>query len=123
MKFEEQPEGLLRIEYADAADLEVVCQQPIVARLEEQRGPVVLIFLVGARVRSVPMEVPTFWLGITARPELRITGMAIVTLSAGVRVAAGGFALANVARRVATSVRTFATAAEAEAWARELLAL
>lgn len=121
MRFEERAGGLLTVEYGEADHLKVEYQQPVLARLEEQRGPVVLIFLVGAAVRSVPMEVPTFWLGVTARRELKIAGMAIVTQSAAVRVAARGFALANVARGLATSVETFGGAAEAEAWGLALL--
>lgn len=102
-------QGILNVHYAEAADLAVALQQPLIARLEEKRGRVVVVFEVGEQVRSVPMDVPTFWLGVTSRLDLQITGIGIVTRSAAVRVASRGFALANVARRIAISVETFMT--------------
>ena len=121
MNFEELQAGLLCVRYAEVDDLKVDQQRHLLARLEERRGPVVIIFEVGEAVRSVPMEVPTFWLGVTGRLELRLAGMAIVTRSAGVRVAARGFALANVARRVPTAVQTFDKLEDASAWGQSLL--
>jgi hypothetical protein len=48
--------------------------------------------------------------------------MGIVTQAAAVRVAARGFALANVARRVATEVQSFGELSLALTWGRALLA-
>ena len=90
-------------------------------RLELKLGQTVLIFEVADEVRSVPIAVPTFWLGITGRPELGIAGVGIVTRAIAVRAAAKGFALANIARRVNTTVRTFEAIDEACAWGAELL--
>ena len=110
--------GLICVEYLTPADLEVKAQTALLARLEEKRGRVVIVFDVGSAVRSVPMDVPTWWLGVTARRELKLVGMAIVTDSSAVRVAAQGFSLANLARRIPTKVRTFKNLPAAETWAR-----
>ena len=120
MSFEEVEPGLLVVTYRVVDDLAVTRQAPLLARLEEKRGRVVVVFDVGPAVRSVPLDVPNFWLGVTSRPELQLTGMAIVTSSIGVRVAARGFGLANVARRISTSVETFAHLEAALAWGRTL---
>ncbi|MDP1822521.1 MAG: hypothetical protein Q8L48_04745 [Archangium sp.] len=122
MKFEERPAGLLRVSYAVADDLKKELQAPVLARLEEKRGKVVLIFDVADAVRSVPMDVPNFWLGVTARQELQLVGMGIVTRSIAVRVAARGFSLANTARGVPTTVETFTDLDAAASWAMALLA-
>jgi hypothetical protein len=121
VSFDEVQPGLVVVTYRLAEDLAVSAQATLLARLQEKRGPVVLVFDVGAAVRSVPMDVPNFWLGVTARPELRLTGMAIVTKSIGVRVAAKGFALANTARSISTRVDTFAELEQALTWSRALL--
>lgn len=115
--------GLLLVTYEVAEDLAVTQQAPLVARLAEKRGPVVLLFDVADTVRSVPIDVPTFWLGTTAQKDLRLIGMGIITRAMSVRVAARGFALANVARGLDTQVDTFQDVESATAWARGLLAM
>lgn len=117
---EPQP-GLICVEYRTPEDLQVSAQGALLARLEAKRGRVVIVFDVGPAVRSVPMDVPTFWLGVTARPELQLVGMAIVTDSSAVRVAAQGFALANLARRIPTKVSTFKNVPAAETWGLSVL--
>lgn len=121
MAFVEPEPGVLVVTYRQADEMKAELQADVLARLE-QRRPTVLVFEVGAGVRSVPIDVPTFWLGVTGRADLQLRAMAIVTKSAAVRVAAGGFALANTARRVAMEVKTFETMDDARAWARAKLA-
>jgi hypothetical protein len=121
MSFEELQPGLIVVRYQEQEDLMVARQSSLLARLEAVAGPVAVIFEVPSSIRMVPLEVPTFWLGVTARADLQIQAMAIVTSSAGVRVAAGGFALANVARGVRTEVKTFSSVESASEWACELL--
>lgn len=107
----------------DTADqLAPANQAEILRRLEERRGPVVLTFEVTAAVAAVPLDVPTFWLGVTGRSELQIRAMAIVTRAVLVRVAARGFSLANIARGAAVEVRTFEEVPAALSWCREHLA-
>jgi hypothetical protein len=113
--------GLICVEYRTPDDLKVSAQDVLLARLEKKRGRVVIVFDVGSAVRAVPMEVPTWWLGVTARRELKLVGMAIVTNSSAVRVATQGFALANLARRIPLKVTTFKNVPAAEAWGLELL--
>jgi hypothetical protein len=117
---ETQP-GLICVEYLTPGDLKVSAQDALIKRLEEKRGRVVIVFDVGPAVRSVPMDVPTFWLGVTARRDLQLVGMAIVTSSSAVRVATQGFALANLARRIPIKVSTFKNVPAAEAWAVQIL--
>ncbi|MFO0596149.1 MAG: hypothetical protein U0228_12615 [Myxococcaceae bacterium] len=76
-----------------------------------------IVFVVGEGVRSVAMEVPTFWLGVTGRRELELRAIAIVTRNAAVRVAARGFALANKVRGLGTVVETFDDRDAGIAWA------
>ncbi|MFZ5444766.1 MAG: hypothetical protein ACOZQL_32535 [Myxococcota bacterium] len=122
MPFEERSPGLLLITYAAGEELAAARQSALVARLEEARGPVALVFDVQPTVREVPIDVPTFWLGVTARPELQIRAMAIASRVTLVRVAARGFALANVARGLDLAVDTFSELEPALAWAAERLA-
>ncbi len=122
MPFTENTPGLLVVTYQEGADLAVDRQADLIARLEQQHGGAVLLFHVGPDVRSIPLDVPTFWLGITGRPELRIRGVVIVTQSMAVRVAARGFALANTARGVDMRVETFKQLSEALEWATHALA-
>lgn len=77
------------------------------------------MFHVDAAVRSVPVHVPTFWLGVTSR--LRVAAIAIVTESMVVRAAARGFGVANRLRNLATAVEVFTTVAEATAWVERAL--
>ncbi len=121
MSFEESQPGLIIVRYQVQADLEVERQGALLSRLEAVAGPVVVIFEVSPAIRMVPMDVPNFWLGVTGRAELLIKGMAIVTSSAAVRVAAGGFSLANLARGIGTEVKTVGSVEAATEWARELL--
>lgn len=116
--FEEIHPGVLLVTYADAAALAVEAQKPLLARLEEKRGPVSIVFHVHDSVRSVPMAVPTFWLAVTAREELQLRAFAIVTSHAAVRVAASGFGIANKVRGVQLPVSTFSSVAPAVEWAR-----
>ena len=122
MAFEEVSPGVLVVRYETTDQLAPESQSQILRRLEERRGPVVLAFDVTAGVSAVPLEVPTFWLGVTGRSELQIRAMAIVTRAVLVRVAARGFSLANLARGAAVEVRTFEELAPAVAWCREHLA-
>ena len=122
MPFVENTLGLLVVTYREGADLAVDRQVDVVARLEQQRGDTVLLFDVGPHVRSVSIDVPTFWLGVTGRRELRIKSVVIVTQSMAVRVAARGFALANTARGVDMRVETFKQLSEALEWATHALA-
>lgn len=117
---EPQP-GLICVEYLTPDDLKVAAQAALIKRLEEKRGRVVIVFDVGPAVRSVPLDVPTFWLGVTARRDLQLVGMAIVTGSSAVRVATQGFSLANLARRIPIKVSTFKNVPAAEAWGQEVL--
>ncbi len=121
VRMREPHPGLICVEYITPDDLKVSSQAALIQRLEEKKGRVVIVFDVGAAVRSVPMDVPAFWLGVTARRELQLVGMAIVTSSSAVRVATQGFALANLARRIAIKVSTFKNVPAAEAWGVEIL--
>lgn len=119
MPFSEPEPGLLLVTYSSGEELAVGSQGPLIARLEEQRGPVVLVFDVQPGVRAVPIDVPTFWLGVTARRELQLSAMAIVSRVTLVRVAARGFALANIARGLDLAVDTFPDLEPALEWARQ----
>lgn len=119
MPFSEPEPGLLLVTYRSGEELAVGSQGPLIARLEERRGPVVLVFDVQPAVRAVPIDVPTFWLGVTARRELQLRAMAIVSRVTLVRVAARGFALANVARGLDLAVDTFPDLEPALEWVRQ----
>lgn len=121
MAFEEVSPGVLVVRYERGDQLAPESQAALLRRLEECRGPVALAFEVQSGVSSVPVDVPTFWLGVTGRAELQIRAMAIVTRAVLVRVAARGFSLASIARGVALEVRTFEELAPARAWCAEHL--
>jgi hypothetical protein len=91
-------------------------QQPLVEALERalRRGNAGIIFDVDAKVRSVDVKVPTFWLSITSR--MPISAMAIVTTATLVRVAGRGFGVANRLRGLPTQVEVFPTLSEALTW-------
>lgn len=119
--FEEPVSRVLLVRYAEAKDLDVARQAPVVARLEAEPAKVALLFDVGAAVRSVAIEVPTFWLGTTGRLAPKLAGLGIIASSAGVRVAARGFMLANRVRGSGFPVELFDDVASALDWARALV--
>ncbi len=122
MRFEEVHPGALVVHYTSAETMAPEHQRALLARLEVASGPVALIFKVDSGVAGVPVAVPTFWLGVTGRRELQIRAVAIVTNAMLVRVAARGFALANVARGAAIAVETFDSVDTAVAWSQAQLA-
>lgn len=111
MKFEERRPGLFVVTYRAGADLAPELQAPLVDALKPGAS---VVFDVGAEVNTVDLAVPTFWLGVTSR--VRLERVAIVTTRTMVRVAASGFSLANVARRLPTKVSVFESLREAITW-------
>ncbi len=115
-QFSEPRPGLFVLSVLSQTDLLPEHQGPLLKAVELalEHGRASIVFQVDAGVRSVPMNVPTFWLGVTSR--LRLAGIAIVTESTVVRLAARGFGAANRLRGIATPVEVFATVAEALTW-------
>jgi hypothetical protein len=121
--FREVDPGLFRVHYATGAELSPEQQQPLIAAIEaaSKNGPTAITFVVDAGIRSVEIAVPTFWLGVTARTELQLCAMAIVTRSIAVRTAAKGFDIANKVRRVPIEVSTFEEEVDALRWVGQVL--
>lgn len=117
--------GLFVVSYGAAEELRPSNQAELVRAIESVPAPrpVGIVFVVGAGVRTVEMDVPTFWLTQTGRRELRMRAIAIVTSSRAVAVAARGFALANRVRGLDLAVESFATEADATGWVRRKLTL
>ena len=108
--------GLFAVRYEVNDDLLPERQEPLVSALREsvlQRKTGIVVVL-SPDIAGVDSSVPAFWLKVTA--TLTLAGMAIVTPSAGVRVAASGFRLANVVRGVKLPVETFDDEAAGRAW-------
>jgi hypothetical protein len=122
-EFREVDPGLFRVHYRTGADLNPELQQPLVAAVEaaSKNGPTAITFVLEAAIRSVELSVPTFWLGVTSRAELRLCAMAIVTTSAAVRTAAKGFDIANKVRRIPLEVATFEAEPNALRWVGEVM--
>lgn len=114
----EKAPRVFRVHYRISDDLEPARQANLVSALElaASRGPTGLVFVLEPGIRTVDVRVPTFWLGVTARPELALRAMAIVSKSIGVVTAAKGFAIANTLRRLDLEVRTFDTEGPALDW-------
>ena len=115
--------GVFRVHYRTSSDLDAALQADLVRAVERSAagGHTAIIFVLEPGIRTVDIAVPTYWLGVTARPELKLAAMAIVTRSMGVRTAAKGFALANTVRRLALEVRTFEEEGAALDWARGVI--
>lgn len=121
-----QPEpGLFVVQYKVPEDLNPGLQELLVAAIVAAHNsdgkPTSVVFNIDTAIRGIDMGVPTYWLGVTGRTDTGLLAMAIVTTSAAVRVAAGGFALANTVRGLALEVRTFPTQSVAVDWAKERL--
>jgi len=115
--------GLFLVRYDASEDLQPAKQADLVKALEAVPVPlpVAIVFALGPGVRGVDMDVPTFWLSVTGRRELRLRAMGIVTDSIAVKVAVQGFALANGIRGQEIAVKSFHDAELALEWAREEL--
>ncbi len=118
--FTEAAPGLFIVTYRAPEELEPEAQAALVSALERASltAPPTILFDVGPGVARVSMTVPTFWLGVTDRLSFR--GLAVVTKSTLVRMAANGFRLATVARGKTMRVAVFETLDEAKAWAAQL---
>jgi len=84
-------------------------------------GPIGLVFDVSCNVYRVPLAVPTLWIEVAMRPELRLRAMVIVTDSLGVRMAARGFALSNKIRRTLLDVEVTHDLEFGKGWARRAM--
>jgi hypothetical protein len=117
--------GLFLVTYRAADHLSPAKNQPLVTRMKDwasaQQRRAAVIFDVGPQIGWVDLNVPSFWLGVTGAADCPIFAMGIVTRAAGVRVAATGFALANLVRKIDLTVEVFNDTAGALAWARAKL--
>ncbi len=111
--------GVFVVRYHAPEDLDPKNQGPVVARLEEASatGPTAVVFVVYPAIHEVDMRVPMFWLDATKGNRLRLAALAVVSQSAGVRLAAAGFGASNVVRGARFRVRGFDAEREAIAWA------
>ncbi len=114
--FDERAVGLFVMRYGDVSELLPEHQTALVDELVASSAarPTGVAFVLADGITWVDPSVPKFWLEVTGR--VRLAGMAIVTASAGVRVAASGFRLANVVRGVKLQVATFDGEEAAVAW-------
>lgn len=120
VRFAETSPGLIEVQYPRGDDMDPALQGPLLAAVEAMaaRGPVAILFRVSDALPKVKLEVPTFWLGVVGRSELRLLSMAIVSRSSGVKFAAKGFKLSNKIRGIPLEVETFDEEEPARAWAR-----
>lgn len=119
MPYLQSPPGLFLVTYRTAEELLPEAQAKLVAELEQAcaAGPTIILFDVQPGVTRVDGSVPTFWLGVTERLKLR--GLAVVTKSTLVRMAANAFRLATVARGKTMRVAVFDDVEKAKTWAAE----
>ncbi len=118
-----QPQpGLFIIRYDTVENLAPARQRPLIdaVRKAVARVPVGLVFVLDAKVRAVPMEVPTFWLGVTR--ELPLAAMAVVSRSLAVRMATTAFSISNTFQRSAMATESFLDEEVALQWIRARLA-
>lgn len=115
--------GVFTVRYASAEDLSPESQKALEAALREASlsKPVGVVFVVGSTVRVVDPTVPSYWLGITGDPLIKIAAMAIVTSNAGVSIATRGFSVANTLRDRPVKVKPFPEEAQAQAWVASVL--
>jgi hypothetical protein len=116
--FEQPSPGFFVIRYQSGDDLAPNAQRALLTALEEasREHELRLLFLVGGSILSVDRSVPSWWLGVTARSELRIRKMAIASPSLAVRAAALGFGITNRIRQVKIDVEAFKDEGEARVW-------
>lgn len=120
--YAEEPTGTFVVRYEQPGDLLPSLQTELVDALRAScaRRKTGVIFLLDDQVTWVDTSVPNYWLQVTA--TLGLSGMAIVTRSAAVRVAATGFRLANIVRGVKLPVQSFEEEAPARTWMESALA-
>ncbi|MGC4115703.1 MAG: hypothetical protein QM765_14095 [Myxococcales bacterium] len=121
--FSELEPGLFLVMYEDPANMNPNRQGALVAALEKAalRGRTGLCFRVSDTIPRVRLEVPSFWLGITARADLNLCAMAIASRSVGVQMAAKGFGFSNRLRRIPIEVQTFDDVQQARGWVHQKL--
>ena len=114
---------VFRVHYRMSSDLQADHQAGLVdaVRSAAARGPTAIVFVLEPGIRTVDVSIPTYWLGVTGREELKLRAMGVVSTSIGVVTAAKGFAIANVIRRIELEVRTFPIEAPALEWAKSVV--
>lgn len=115
--------GLFVMSYVAGDDLLPEKQHALVAAIGEAAatGQTVIVFDVGPGVRTVNAHVPGYWMEVTARTELRLAGLAVVTNAIAVTAAARGFKVVSIFRTVKLAVEIFDTQPAAVAWANRVL--
>ncbi len=116
--------GVFRVHYETGGDLAPELQTPLLHAIEAVAvtgARSVIAFVLEPGIRTVDVSVPTWWLGVTSRRELRLAAFAIISRSVGVKAAAKGFAIANMVRGLPIKVCTFEDEAEGLTWARGMI--
>lgn len=116
--FSQRQDRFFEVRYSSAQDMDPANQAPLIAAIEQAgaTGPVGILFQVSDSLFKVGLDVPAFWLGVVARPELQMSAMAIVSRSLGVQFAAKGFRFSNKLRGIPLEVETFDDLEPARAW-------
>jgi hypothetical protein len=119
----ENKAGIFTVRYGSPEDLSPQRQQALESALREASllRPVGVVFVVGQSVKMVDPSVPSYWLGVTGDPLIKIAAMAIVTSNAGVSIATRGFAVANTLKDRPLKVKPFPDEAAAQAWVAAVL--
>jgi len=110
--------GVFVVHYKTADDLDPDRQGALVQQVRTlgAASPVVIIFVLDPSVWKIDPKIPSFWLGVTGDKGIKLRGMAIVSASMAVRVAASGFGVTNTLRDVSVAVKAFTEAKDAIAW-------
>jgi hypothetical protein len=121
--FETPTPGMFVVRYEAPGDMEPALQHPLVdaIRAASRIRPVVIVFVVGERIRSVDFAVPGYWIKVLADPAVNVGAMVMVTRSLAVEIAAKSFGAATRFRQHPLEIRVFDEEKAAIAWVKQFM--
>lgn len=119
----ENRSGVFTVQYRSPEDLSPENQRGLEAALRAAslERPVGIVFVVDPAVKVIDPAVPSYWLGITGDPLVKIAAMAIVTPNPGVSIATRGFSVQNTLKDRVVQVKPFPDEPSAQAWVASVL--
>jgi hypothetical protein len=121
--FETPTPGMFLVRYRGPSDMEPALQPPLVdaIRAASRIRPVVIVFVIDEKIRSVDFAVPSYWIKVLADPTVNVGAMVMVTSSLAVEIAAKSFGAATRFRQHPLEIRVFDEERAATAWAKQFM--
>lgn len=110
--------GIVYWQYLEHDHLKPSYQGAATTAIEQQSltGRVGVVVESGPTIRTVGLDLLTYWLEVSRRQNVKLAAIAIVSSSAAIRVAGTGFGLLTKRAGFAVAVGSYPTIGEAVEW-------